>query len=67
MSRILITIGLVIVAIGILWPWLTRIGFGRLPGDILIVRENFTIYVPITSGLIVSILLTAVLWLVYRH
>ncbi|WP_084811285.1 hypothetical protein [Ensifer sp. BR816] len=49
MSRILITIGLVIVAIGILWPWLTRIG------------------VPITSGLIVSILLTAVLWLVYRH
>jgi hypothetical protein len=67
MSRTLIIIGLVVVAIGILWPWLARIGFGRLPGDILIVRENFTIYIPITSGLIVSVPLTAVLWLIYRH
>ena len=66
MSRILIIIGLIIVAVGILWPWLARVGFGRLPGDILIVRENFTIYVPITTGLIVSILLTVVLWLVNR-
>lgn len=66
MSRVLIIIGLVIVAVGILWPWLTRIGFSRLPGDILIVRENFSIYIPITSGLIVSILLTAILWLANR-
>ncbi|APG93835.1 DUF2905 domain-containing protein [Sinorhizobium americanum] len=66
MSRILIIIGLIIVAVGILWPWLTRIGFGRLPGDILIVRENVSIYIPITTGLIVSILLTVVLWLTNR-
>jgi hypothetical protein len=66
MSRILIIIGLIIVAVGILWPWLQRVGFGRLPGDILIVRDNFTIYIPITTGLLVGILLTVILWLVNR-
>ncbi|MEY9558182.1 DUF2905 domain-containing protein [Sinorhizobium fredii] len=66
MSRILIIIGLSIVAVGVFWPWLARIGFGRLPGDIMIVRENFTIYIPITSGVVLSVLLTVVLWLVNR-
>jgi hypothetical protein len=66
MSRILILIGLVIVAVGILWPWLSRVGFGRLPGDILIERENFTIYVPITTGLLFSIVLSVILWLINR-
>ncbi|PDT45240.1 DUF2905 domain-containing protein [Sinorhizobium fredii] len=66
MSRILIIIGLIIVAVGVFWPLLARIGFGRLPGDIMIVRENFTIYIPITSGVVLSVLLTVVLWLVNR-
>ncbi|THK34860.1 DUF2905 domain-containing protein [Ensifer sp. MPMI2T] len=66
MSRVLIIVGLIIVAVGILWPWLTRIGLGRLPGDILIERENFTIYVPITTGLLFSILLSVILWLINR-
>lgn len=66
MSRILIIIGLIIVAVGILWPWLARLGLGRLPGDILIVRENFTLYIPITTGLLISIVLTVVLWLLNR-
>ncbi|NRP72125.1 hypothetical protein ILFOPFJJ_03021 [Ensifer psoraleae] len=66
MSRILIIVGLVIVAVGILWPWLTRIGLGRLPGDILIQRENFTIYVPITTGLLFGIVLSAILWFLNR-
>ncbi|MCA1438659.1 DUF2905 domain-containing protein [Ensifer sp. IC4062] len=66
MSRVLIIIGLVIVAVGILWPWLTRLGLGRLPGDILIQRENFTIYIPITTGLLFSIALSAILWLLNR-
>ncbi|WP_366511704.1 DUF2905 domain-containing protein [Mesorhizobium sp.] len=35
---------------GLLWPWLLRIGLGRLPGDIVIERENFTFYVPIATG-----------------
>ncbi|MCA1405768.1 DUF2905 domain-containing protein [Ensifer sp. IC3342] len=66
MSRVLIIVGLVIVAVGILWPWLTRLGLGRLPGDILIQRENFTIYIPITTGLLFSVVLSAILWLLNR-
>jgi hypothetical protein len=66
MSRILIIIGLVIVAVGMLWPWLARVGFGRLPGDILIERGNFTIYIPITTGLLFSIVISVMLWLINR-
>lgn len=66
MSRVLIIIGLVILVVGILWPWLARVGFGRLPGDILIERENFTIYIPITTGLLFSIVISVMLWLTNR-
>lgn len=66
MSRMLIIIGLIIVALGILWPWLGRLGLGRLPGDILIQRGSFTIYIPIATGLLVSIVLSALLWLINR-
>ncbi len=66
MSRTLIIIGLVIVAVGILWPWLARLGLGRLPGDILIQRENFTFYLPITTGLLFSVVLSLILWLINR-
>ncbi|MBB3397923.1 MULTISPECIES: DUF2905 domain-containing protein [unclassified Rhizobium] len=66
MSRVLIIVGLAVVVVGILWPWLVRIGLGRLPGDILIERENFSIYIPITTGLLVSILLSVMLWLLSR-
>ncbi|KUM28416.1 hypothetical protein AU467_11290 [Mesorhizobium loti] len=66
MSRTLIVIGLSIVAVGLLWPWLARIGLGRLPGDIVIERENFRLYVPITTGILISIVLSAILWLINR-
>jgi hypothetical protein len=66
MSRLLIIIGLIIVAIGFLWPWLTRIGLGRLQGDIMIERGNFTLYIPITTGLLFSVLVSVILWLVNR-
>ncbi|WP_034856830.1 DUF2905 domain-containing protein [Sinorhizobium sojae] len=66
MSRLLIIVGLVILAVGLLWPWLSRIGLGRLPGDIMIERGNFTFYVPITTGLLLSVLLSVILWLVNR-
>ncbi|TCU29058.1 DUF2905 family protein [Rhizobium azibense] len=66
MSRVLIIVGLAVVVVGILWPWLVRIGLGRLPGDILIERENFSIYIPITTGLLFSILLSVMLWLLGR-
>ena len=66
MSRTLVTIGLLLVAVGLLWPWLGRLGLGRLPGDIVIQRENFTVYAPITTGILVSIVLSLILWLVNR-
>lgn len=66
MARTLIIIGLVIVAVGLLWPWLARLGLGRLPGDIVIERDNFTFYAPITTGILVSVLLSIILWLFNR-
>ncbi|NIP73452.1 MAG: DUF2905 domain-containing protein [Gammaproteobacteria bacterium] len=63
MPRFLITLGIVMVAIGLLWPWITRLGLGRLPGDIVIERDNFRLYLPITTSIIVSIVLTVILWL----
>ena len=66
MSRTLIIIGLLIVAIGVLWPWLGRLGLGRLPGDFVIRREGFTLYAPIATGLIISIVLSVIFWLFRR-
>lgn len=66
MSRTLIFIGLLLVAAGLLWPWLGRIGLGRLPGDIVIEREGFTFYAPIATGLLLSLLLSLLLWFFNR-
>ncbi len=66
MSRFLIVLGLVIVAIGVLWPLLGRLGLGRLPGDIVIQRGNFSFYFPLATCIVVSVLLSVVLWLVNR-
>ena len=66
MSRTLIAVGLLIVAVGVLWPWLGRLGLGRLPGNIVIERGTFTFYAPITTGLLVSLVLSFVLWLLNR-
>lgn len=62
MSRTLIIIGLLIVAIGVLWPWLSKLPLGRLPGDIIVERENFRFYFPITTMIIVSVVLSIILW-----
>ncbi len=61
MQKFLIILGLVIVAIGLLWPWLGKLGLGRLPGDIYYEGENVRIYVPLMTGLILSILITLIL------
>jgi hypothetical protein len=66
MSRTLIVLGLAIAVMGLLWPWISRIGLGRLPGDIFIQRNNFTFYAPIASGIVVSIALSLILWLMSR-
>ncbi|HET6161407.1 MAG TPA: DUF2905 domain-containing protein [Dongiaceae bacterium] len=66
MSRTLIIIGLLIVALGVLWPWLGRLGLGRLPGDFVIRREGFTFYAPIATCILISIVLSIVLWFLRR-
>jgi len=62
----LITIGLVLVAVGLLWPWLTKLGLGRLPGDIVVERGSFSFYFPIVTCLVVSLVLSLVFWLLNR-
>jgi DUF2905 family protein len=66
MSRLLIALGVVLVVIGIAWLWAAKLGFGRLPGDFHFERDGFTFYFPLTSGLIVSALLSLILWLLHK-
>jgi hypothetical protein len=66
MARTLIGVGILLVVLGLLWPWFGRIGLGRLPGDILIDRENFTFYAPIGTGLLISLVLSLLFWLLNR-
>lgn len=66
MQRILITVGVVLIAAGLLWPWLSKLPFGRLPGDISIEREGFSFYFPITTGIVISLVISLLLWLFRR-
>lgn len=61
--RLLIGFGLVLLVAGLAWPWLSRLGIGRLPGDILIARKNFQLYLPIGTSIVISVVLTVLLWL----
>ena len=63
MQRGLIVLGVAILAAGILWPWISKLPFGRLPGDIRIERDGFGFYFPLTTGLLVSAVLTLLFWL----
>lgn len=64
--RILIVAGIVLLAAGLLWPLISRLGLGRLPGDIVIERQNFRFYFPLVTSILVSIVLTALFWLFRR-
>ena len=66
MGRFLVIVGLVTVVVGLLWPWLTKIGLGRLPGDIRIDNENGGFYFPITTSIIISLVLSVLLWIFRR-
>lgn len=63
MQKALIIAGVAILVAGLLWPWLSKLPLGRLPGDIVIERENFRFYFPLTTGVLVSVLLSLVVWL----
>jgi hypothetical protein len=65
-QRLLIGLGLVILVTGIAWPILSRIGLGRLPGDIMFQRGSTTFYFPLVTCIIISIVLSALFWLFSR-
>ena len=66
MSRLLIIFGLVLVVVGVLWPVIAKLGLGRLPGDLVIERDNFRLYIPLATSLLISLLLSQVLWFLNR-
>lgn len=66
MARWLIIVGITLVLIGITWPWLQKLGLGRLPGDIVVERGNFRFYFPITTSIVISILLS-ILLMIFRR
>ena len=66
MQRILIAIGAVLLLVGLLWPWLSSLGLGRLPGDIRVETENGVFYFPITTCVVISIVLSLVIWFIRR-
>jgi len=66
MQRLLIWLGAILVVIGLLWPWIAKLGLGRLPGDIRIERDGFGFYFPLTTGIIISLVISLVLWLLRK-
>lgn len=65
-QRLLIGLGALLLIVGIAWPVLTRIGIGRLPGDLMFQRGGATFYFPLVTCIIISVVLSALLWLFNR-
>ncbi|MDH5477167.1 MAG: DUF2905 domain-containing protein [Nitrospinota bacterium] len=66
MQKLLLFSGLILVVTGLAWPWIQRIGLGRLPGDISWEKEGFSVYVPVGSMILISVLLTVALNILFR-
>ncbi len=66
MQQLFITLGIILLILGVAWPLISKLPFGRLPGDIYIEKENFTFYFPLATGLLISIVLSLLLWLWMR-
>jgi hypothetical protein len=65
-SRFLVTLGILLILAGIVWPFLQRIGIGHLPGDIVVEREGFRFYFPVVTSILLSLNLTLILWFINR-
>ncbi len=63
MRRTLVSLGIAIVLIGVLWPWISKLPLGRLPGDIVVDRPGFRFFFPLTTMIILSVVLSLLLWL----
>ncbi len=66
MSKWLITLGLILVAAGLLWPVMSKLGLGRLPGDIMVRRDGFNLYFPLMTCLVVSVVVSILIWIFRR-
>lgn len=66
LRKLVIVLGVLLVLGGLAWPWLAKLGLGHLPGDIAIKRDNFSFYFPLTTCILLSLLLSFVVWLVRR-
>ena len=66
MAKWLITVGIVLVVLGLVWPLLAKLGLGSLPGDIKLERKGFTFYFPLTTSILVSLAITLILWIFRR-
>ena len=66
MARISDHRGLILLVAGLMWPFIARLGLGHLPGDIVFKRGHTTFYFPIVTSIVLSIVLSAVLWLFGR-
>jgi len=66
MQRLLITAGALIALLGLLWPWVSKLPLGRLPGDITIDRPGFRLFAPFTTMIVVSLALSLLVWLLRR-
>lgn len=66
MQRFLIVAGALLLAAGLAWPWLSKLPLGRLPGDLRFEREGFGFYFPLTSGLLLSLVVSLILWWLRR-
>ena len=65
-AKWLITIGIILVVLGVLLPLLSKLGLGSLPGDIKLERKGYTFYFPLTTSIVVSIVVTLILWIFRR-
>lgn len=65
-TRVLVTLGIVLIVLGLAWPWLAKLGLFRLPGDIVIERESFRFYLPITSMILIGVVVSLILWLLRK-
>ena len=66
MAKWLITLGIILVVLGILWPLLAKLGLGSLPGDFRVERKGYSFYFPLTTSIIVSLVITLILWIFRR-
>jgi len=63
MQKALLIIGITLLVMGLAWPWLSKLPLGRLPGDIIIDKPGLKVYIPVTTMILASIVVSLLLWL----